>query len=335
VSSEDYYDILGVAKNATEAEIKKAYRAKAKQFHPDRNPGDKTAEANFKKIQEAYDILGNREKRAKYDEFGKAGVGHVEDFNGQKVYTWPGGSKISLDELDELFTAFGGGRRTSGTTGTGFFDQIFGQSAGTSRSRRTRRTAAHRPRRGADIEKTVHLSFDQAVRGASVDIRLVNRNGSGTGQTLSVRIPPNVQPDQRIRLAGKGQPGPSGGPPGDLIIVCHVAPHPWFERHGRDIHLTVPISISEAALGAKVDVPTLDGTVTLSIPPGTSSGAKLRLKERGAREKPGRTGDQIVTIQIVAPKHISAQAKESLQKAHEQLEFDPRAEVPWQGACES
>ena len=327
MAGDDYYDILGVSRKASEDEIKRAYRKAAKQHHPDRNPGDAVAEQRFKKVQEAYDVLGNKEKRSQYDRYGKGGVGRVEDVDGRRVYTWGGGSRISLDELDDLFTAFSGGGEPQGFGGASIFDQLFGQRRG-----RGRRRAAHAPAAtpAPDLEKPISLPFDQAIRGTTVEIALVSGSGGKEErQTLSVKVPPNVRDGQRIRLAGRGRPGRNGGPPGDLFIVCNVSPHSYFRREGRDVYLDVPISITEATLGAKIDVPTLGGTVTVTIPAGTRSGAKLKLRGRGATDASGRTGDQIVIVQIVPPKGLDEPQRQALKHVAETLEYDPRKEAAW------
>jgi DnaJ-class molecular chaperone len=327
MASEDYYDILGVSRNASAEEIRRAYRAAAKKYHPDRNPGDAEAEKKFKQAQEAYNVLGNKQKRSQYDRFGKAGVGHVEDVNGQRVYTWGGGSRINLDELDDLFTAFGGGGRGDGPEGAGIFDQLFGQ-----RGRRGRRRAARRPTsvRGRDVERPISISFEEALHGTTVDVPVAtSAGGRETRETLSVKIPPNVRDGQRIRLAGRGQPGANAGPPGDLLIVCHVRPHRYFRREGRDVYVDVPISITEATLGAKVDVPTLNGMVTVTIPPGIRSGSKLKLRGRGAASGVDGPGDQIVVVQIVPPKELGERQRQALENVAETLEYDPREEAPW------
>lgn len=327
MGSQEYYDILGLSRNASEEEIKRAYRRNAKRYHPDRNPEDKTAEARFKRVQEAYEVLGDKQKRTQYDRFGKAGVGRVVDQNGQRFYTWGGGSNVNLDELDDLFTAFGGaGGQSYG--GAGIFEQIFGKRGqGSGRHRKPPPAAL----RGQDIEHPVNLTFEQAIYGMQIDINLVATDGRGQRkQTLSVKIPPNVHNSQRIRIGGKGNPGRDNGPPGDLFIVCNVKPHPYFGRRGGDILLDVPISITEAALGAKVDVPTLGGLVTITIPPGTTGGTRLRLKGRGVGAANGNpAGDQIVAVQIVAPKNLNHRQRQAVEKLAKELEDDPRSGLGW------
>jgi DnaJ-class molecular chaperone len=320
----DYYDALGVKHNATADEIKKAYRKLAKQYHPDRNKDNPAAEKKFKQVQEAYDVLGDSTKRAQYDQFGRAGVGEFVDTGNQRVYQWGQGSTINVDDLEDLFTAFGGGpggarasRRAS------IFDQFFGNRG---------RTAAPQPppQKGKDHDYPVRLTFEQAVNGASIDIQL--SVGGQRHESITVKIPAGVRDGQRIRLRGKGSPGPRGGPPGDLYIVCHVQPHRYFRREGDDITVEVPLSVTEALLGAKVDVPTLHGTMTVTIPPGTSSGAKLRLKGKGVGGNGRSPGDQFVVVRIVTPRQLNEEQRTVVEALAKTLDENPRATVPWGGA---
>ena len=319
----DYYDILGVNRKASEAEIRSAYRKLAKKYHPDRNRNDKTAEQKFKAVQEAYDILGDKDKRAQYDAYGAAGVGQFVDRGEQRYYRWGDGSTINVEDLGDLFAAFGGGGERGRTAN--IFDQFFGGG------RRRAAAAEQPPARGVDVDRRVRLTFDQAFRGASVEVD-VSANGGGPPrrQTLDVKIPPNVSNGQRIRLRGRGGAGRNGGPPGDLYLICDVQPHPYFRSDGYDIYVEVPISLTEAALGAKVEIPTLQGSVTMTIPPGTSSGAKLRLRGKGlAPGGGGHNGDQFVVIQIVAPKELDEMQRKDFEQLAAKLKDDPRAHVAW------
>ena len=308
---DDYYTTLGVAKSASQDEIKRAYRKLAKQYHPDRNPGDKAAEAKFKEVQEAYEVVGDAQKRQEYDRFGRGGVGRWQDQpHGQRVYTWGGGSQVNLDDLEDLFTAFGG----SGS-GASVFSNFFG--------RRHREPA---PRRGADVEEITSLPFEQAIHGATVEVDIADRAG-GRHETLSVKIPPGVENGKRIRLRGRGHPGENGGPAGDLYLICSVRPHKFFERHGADIHIEVPVSLTEAALGAKVDVPTIDGTMTMTLPAGTSGGTKLRLRGKGVpRGKSGERGDQIAIIRVVAPRNLTPEQRQLFESFAKSTDENPRAD---------
>lgn len=328
MSHEDLYKELGVTKSATEAEVRSAYRKLAKKFHPDRNPGNKQAEEKFKRVQDAYDILGDAKKRQEYDQFGKAGVGQFVNEDGNQYYTWGEGTKVRSDDLEDLFSAFGGGGGGQGRASV--FEQIFGGGRG----RTQRQTRPSPPVKGQNIERPVNLTFEQAIHGTTVELDLVfSTRGGEKRQTLSVKIPPNVSDGQKIRLRGKGGPGQNGGSPGDLFIVCKVGKHNYFRRKGHDIHLDVPISVTEAILGTKVDVPTLQGTITVTIPPGTSSGAKLRLRGKGvpAAGNGSQPGDQYIVVQIAVPKSLDEQGRSTIESCKETLDVNPRENLSWIG----
>ncbi len=321
MSASDYYDILGVGKTATADEIKRAYRRLAKKFHPDRNPGDASAERKFKEVQSAYDVLRDPAKRAQYDRFGPAAAGDWHtDPSGQKVYSWSaGGPEIRFEDMEDLFNAFGGSGRASRAGGNPFAD-LFGHGG------RSRRSVAQ-SQRGQDIERRVNLAFDQAIHGTTLEIDRVEQGGQR--QTLEVRIPPGVEHQQRIRVRGKGNPGARGGPAGDLYLVVSVRPHRYFRRDGKDIYVDVPLTITEASLGAKVDIPTLDGAVSLNIPPGTSGGARLRLAGRGVKPQRGKAGDLYAVIQIAAIKDASEEQERMLRDLAGTLRDNPRDRQDW------
>ncbi len=311
----DFYETLGVTRSATEDEIKRAYRKLAKQYHPDRNPDDAASEAKFKEVQEAHQTLGDPKKRAEYDQFGAAGVGQWQTGpQGQRVYQWAGGSSVGADDLEDLFSAFGGGGQHAS-----IFDQFFGGSGG-------RRSAPPRPQRGRDEEREVSLSFEQAVHGATLTVRL---GGAGGPQELEVKIPPGVSHGQKIRVAGR-IPGRHNSPPGDLLLRCTVRPHAYFTRRGDDIYIDVPVSVEEAVLGAKIEVPSLDGRLTVTLPAGTPSGAKMRLAGHGVRKHGSdQRGDEYVVIRIVPPKTLSDEQRRLFERIREQHAFDPRIGSPW------
>jgi len=274
-------------------------------------------------VQRAYDVLRDPKKREQYDQFGEVGVGEVHtDPRGQRVYEWGGGSSVRVDDLEEILNAFGGmgGGRSP-------FDDIFGQFR--SGRGRVRRGQAAAPAAGAHEEHRVELSFDQAVHGASLNVTL--RSGAnGQSETLTVKIPPGVEDGQKIRLKGRGQPGRHGGRAGDLYLVCSVKPHAWFRRKGADVYVDVPVSMAEAALGAKIEVPTVDGPATVTLPPGTASDAKLRLAGKGIRKGDGGDrGDHYVVIKIVPPKRMDTELQELFGKLQELDPSDPRAQCPW------
>ncbi|MFQ5489476.1 MAG: DnaJ C-terminal domain-containing protein [Phycisphaerae bacterium] len=310
----DYYEVLGVSKSATADQLKRAYRQLAKKYHPDRNPEDASAETKFKEVQTAYEVLKDPQKRAHYDRFGPAAAGDWRtNQTGQKVYTWSeGGPEISYDDLGDLFSAFRG-FGDQGNDGGNPFADLF------RRGGRSRPPAA---RRGQDLERPVNLSFEQAAKGTTVEVDIVD--GRGRRQTLDVKIPAGVEQGQRIRLKGKGQPGQAGGPPGDLYLAVAVRPHPHFRREGKDLFIDVPLTIAEASLGAKVDIPTLDGTVSLTVPPGTGGGARLRLAGRGIGPADGPAGDLYAVVRVAAVKAPNERQRKLLEELADTLQDDLR-----------
>jgi len=286
----DYYATLGVSKDASEAEIKKAYRKLARRYHPDSNPDDPAAEAKFKEINEAYEVLSDAETRKEYDHAREMGY-----FVGG-----PGGASQYV-RVEDLFGGAGGATTIEDLLG-GFGD-LFGAG---SRSRR-RTTRQPRPAKGADLQADLGLTFHEALAGTTKELNV-------GGRTVKVKVPKGVADGAKIRLRGKGAPGRAGGPPGDLYVRVHVGEHPIFARKGkRDLAITVPISYTEAALGAVVEVPTLDGTTKIRIPPGTTSGTTLRVRGKGVETAKG-TGDLLVTVEIDVPKDLTPEERESLER---------------------
>jgi DnaJ-class molecular chaperone len=305
----DYYQVLGVARSATEAEIKRAYRKLAKQFHPDRNKGNPDAEAKFKEVQEAYDVLLDPQKRSQYDQFGHAAPGGGFHPRGDTAWTWTTGGDQPFDfgDLMDMFD-LGGSAGRGRPGGASVFEEFLGRRGG------------HRTRGGepasppADLEQEVTLAFEQAIRGTTLELQLQGGRSRRT-ETISVHIPPGVHDGQRIRIRGKGRPSGSAESAGDLYVVCRVQAHSYFLRHGSDIYLNVPITITEAALGAKIDLPTLDGIRTVTVPPGTASGAKLRLAGLGVpNPQGGGRGDQYAVIKIVPQKRLTDEQRRLLDK---------------------
>jgi len=328
MAKRDFYDILGVSKTASADEIRKAHRKLALKYHPDRNRDNKQAEPRFKEIQEAYDVLGDADKRKKYDQLGHAafesGAGapgggdpfdafrRAQQQSGRGGYTqWRASPGVSVEDFD----------LGSGDMGS-IFEQMFGgRAAGRPSGKGGRRRAE--PPRGQDIEHPITLTFEQAARGITLPLQISRESGV---ETIDVKIPAGVKDGSRIRIRGKGEQ--SGGEPGDIYIITHVTPHAYFRRDGMDIHLDVPISVYEALLGTKVTVPTLDGHLTMTIPAGTSSGAKLRLKGHGI-ERAAEKGDQIVVIKVIVPKGLDEQDREEIEKLAKKHPLNPRADVGW------
>jgi DnaJ-class molecular chaperone len=288
----DLYSQLGVAKGASEADIKKAYRKLAKELHPDRNKGNPAASDRFSKVTQAYDILTDKDKRARYDRgeidddgnprapFGFGGGGGPRPGPGGFGRTPPpdfsGGEEIDLSDLfDGLFGNSGQRRASGGFSGFG------------------RGRAAPPPQKGADVAYRLPVAFEDAATLKEQRVTLAD------GKTVSIKLPPAVAEGTKIRLAGRGQPGPGGN--GDAIVTISIKPHRYFTRDGDNIRLDLPIALDEAVLGAKVKVPTVDGPVMLSVPAGTSSGKVLRLKGKGFTGKGGQRGDQLVTLLVDVP----------------------------------
>ncbi|HXG76291.1 MAG TPA: molecular chaperone DnaJ [Gaiellaceae bacterium] len=352
----DPYEVLGVARTASDAEIKKAYRKLARQYHPDRNPGDEAAEERFKEVQTAYDLLSDPEKRKAYDALGASGP-----------RGFPGGMGVRFEEFD-----------------LGDFGDLFGSMFGGA----GRRAGSRRPARGADLETRVRISFEDSLRGVQVRVpveaetacsvcggtgaqpgtspvvcpqcqgrgvvseaqglfafsqpcprcrgngSIVEKpcrrcQGSGRERTTkrySVRVPAGARTGTRIRLKGKGEAGRHGGPPGDLFVVVEVEPSPLFERRGSDLVLDVPVTFAEAALGATVTIPTPDGPVALKIPAGTESGKLLRVKGRGAPHLKGNgRGDLLARVRVTVPKKLTKAEREALESYRKVSREDPRA----------
>lgn len=304
----DLYKILGVSEGADEATIKKAYRKLAKENHPDATGGDKKKTERFKEITEAYDVLSNKEKRAAYNRLKDAPVrsdGMPEGFDPEMFARTFGGGGVRMGRGGASFGEGG----ASGVDIGDIFATLFGDSMGRNRSAGGAAGAEWgrgRPQssRGADMAGSLDVSFADAALGTR------RRVQAGSGANVEVSIPPGVETGGRLRVAGQGGPAPGkAGTPGDLFLDINVLPDRHLQRSGFDIEVAVPISVSEAALGAKVNVPTVEGPVTVTIPPGSSSGAKLRLRGRGIKRSDGTRGDQICRVEIVVPKGVPDDAE--------------------------
>ena len=333
----DYYAILGVKKTATADEVRKAFRKLARKYHPDVNPGDKKAEERFKEISEANDILSDPKKRKIYDQLGfysdnidpKAAEAYAQSgggaagapFGGFGGYSpGGGGQRVEFD-----FRDFDFGGATQGGRGSSFRD-IFSNIFSGAGAAQEPVTAA-----GTDIEYTVQVPFWEAIRGGEMKLNIQRPSPGGRMATepVSFRIKPGTRDGQRIRLAGKGNPGMRGAPPGDLYMIVRIAEHPVFKREADDIHITLPVFPWEASLGAKVEVPTIDGRTVLRVPPGTQTGQKLRMREKGvpSATRPGVIGDEIVEVRIVIPEVANVEAKELWQKLEKLQPEDPRKDL--------
>ncbi|KFU79746.1 molecular chaperone DnaJ [Amycolatopsis lurida] len=374
----DFYRELGVSSDATADEIKKAYRKLAKENHPDANAGNAEAEKKFKAVSEAYGVLSDTSKRKEYDEarrlFGSGGPGG---------FGFPGAGGGGGFDVGDIFGQ--AGQQQGGFGGLGdILGGLFGRRGGAAGA------TANRPQRGSDVETDVRIDFAEAVKGATLPLRLsspatcstcggngakpgtsprtcatcqgsglVSRSqgafafsepcrdcrGRGTiiddpcpecagegistrTRTLTVRIPPGVADDQRIRLAGQGEPGRGGAQPGDLYVRVHVAPHAVFGRKDLDLTITVPVSFTELALGGTITVPTLEGKVSLKVPQGTASGRVLRVRGKGIAKRDGSQGDLLVTLQAAIPAKLDDKAREALEAYAEAMaDHDPRPEI--------
>lgn len=374
MAKKDYYQILGIKKDAKADEIKKAYRRLARKFHPDVNPNDKAAEERFREVQEAYDILSDEKKRKVYDRFGY----YSDNLDADAPFSAGAGAGTGFDFTGFDFTGSGG---SAGSSFRDIFSDLFGGAT---------RTAPEPPRpmpkRGADIEIPLALSFQEAFKGLTTTITVERSeqcprcqgagdtggpvvacptckgsgqvlrssgrlqfsqdcpdcagtgrrrtpcslcNGKGTipkTEQVKVRIPAGVDTGSRVRVPKKGHGGRLGAEPGDLYIVTNVGKHPFFTRKGDNIYVTIPITVPEAALGAKIEVPTVEGKAQLRIPPGTESGQKFRLRERGfpSLRNPELRGDQFVEVKITLPKIISEETKELLRQFEKLNSENPR-----------
>ncbi|MGD0526519.1 MAG: J domain-containing protein [Polyangiaceae bacterium] len=322
--ADDLYSVLGVAKGADADAIKKAYRKLAGKLHPDKNPGNKKAEETFKKVNHAYDVLGDAKKRKLYDEFGEDGL--REGFDPERVRNYrdwsarqgggrsgggmpggfPGGQTV---DLEDLFSQAGQG-------GGGGFGDLFGDMM--NRSRRQRG-----PVKGPDLESEVTIDFASAVRGATLEL---HPQGTGGGP-VTVRIPAGADEGSRVRIPGQGGASPSGGAKGDLVLTIHVTPHPHFRREGDDLHLDLPLTLGEAYHGARIKVPTLDGAVTLKVPEHTQSGGVLRLRGKGVSKKGRPAGDLYVHFLVQVPTDASPEVAKLIDELATHQPADPRADI--------
>jgi curved DNA-binding protein len=305
----DLYEILGVKKDATDAEIRKAFLGLAKKYHPDVNPGDKEAEVKFKELSFAHEVLKDKKKRAQYDQM-RAASGRGP-FRPGGTGSWseaPSSGGFSYD----AFSDFGLGD---------LFQEIFGGAARGRPGAGGRRGNSPFSQRGTDREAKTQISFIEAARGGERTLDFSD------GRRISVKIPAGVESGSKIKLSGQGDPGAGGAPHGDLILVLEVAPHPYFRREGLDVVLSLPITFAEAVLGGEVEVPTLDGKVVMKIPGGVSSGQRLKLRGKGIVKSQGAvTGDQVLELQIRVPKTPTTEYLEAAEKLKASA-YNPRSEL--------
>lgn len=330
----DYYKVMGVNKSSTAKEIKQAYRRLAKKYHPDVNPGNKEAEQNFKDVNEAYEVLGDEEKRKKYDELGSNWKQYEQ---WQQAGGQPGGQPFDWSQYG--FTPGGGGGAHSGYRTmteeemqglfgdsdpfSGFYHTFFGgHGPGT---RRQYRTAA-RPRRGQDVEQPVEVSLEEAFAGTTRILQMTD--SSGQPRRLEAKIPPGVQDGSRVRMAGQGMPGGGGGPSGDLYLTIQVSYNPFFERKGDDLYIKLNVPLTTVVLGGEVEVPTLKSIVMLKIPPETQNGKSFRLKGRGMPRlgNPHQSGDLYAEVKVILPQKLSDKERnlfEELAKLYPADKYKP------------
>lgn len=330
--SDDYYKVLGINRNASASEIQKAYRDAARKYHPDMNPDDKTAKEKFQKVQQAYDVLNDPEKRELYDRYGSSfeTMGAGGPGAGQQWRSYPGGagsgSAQGFEDFDfsQIF-----GDRYSPESAAGFED-IFrqfsggGAAAGAGAGPRSRRRG--RKTKGADLTHEVTVPFRSAISGGEITLSV--KRPDGHAETITAKIPAGIEDGKQIRLRGQGEQV-TGGTPGDLLITVRVSPHPLFSRQGNNLEVKLPVTLSEAAAGAKIDLPTPHGTITLKIPAGTSSGKRLRVKGHGVRPKSGEPGDLFATVEIMLPQDLTTEEQTWLAQLAEKHPLNPRADLSW------
>lgn len=322
--AQDYYKLLEVSRTASAEEIQKAYRRLARKYHPDLNPEDKSAQQKFKDIQHAYDVLNDPAKREMYDQLGpdfhRYGSG---PFAGAGPQGYGGSYGPGQPDFEQMFGRGAGGRagQQGGGFGFGGIDELLKQFTGGGGwgSGRGRDASAQPATPGTELRTELAIPFNTAVLGGEAGLKLVR---GGKEETIQLKIPPGVTSGKKMRLRGQGNPGSHGGPNGDLIVLLHVAPHPHFKRNGNNLELSLPVTLKEAVFGSTVDIPTPSGRVSLKIPPGSSSGRRLRVKGQGVLSSSGAPGDLYVEVQIKLPEQLMDKGKhpEALLRAVEELE---------------
>jgi len=310
----DPYQILGVAKDAPQADVKKAFRKLAKQHHPDQNPDDPKAQAKFAEVNSAYEILGDEKKRGAFDRGEIDAEGKPRGFEGFRGARGPGGGGNPHYEFN-----FGGGAPFDAAD---IFSDLFGMGKRGARGAGAGSGAHGRAQPGADVTLETHVSLETALRGGKARVL------TPAGKTLEVNVPAGVEEGKQIRLRGQGQPGPGGGPAGDALVTVHIQKHPHFRLDGRDLRLDLPVTLYEAVLGGKVEAPTLGGKVELTLPPKSNSGKTLRLRGKGLPASGGHAaGDLLITLRITLPDGDWAELEEAAKRMKAKQPYDPRVEL--------
>lgn len=319
--AEDYYKTLGVKRDASQADVQKAYRDLARKHHPDLHPDDKNAKKKFQEVQAAFDVLNDPQKRELYDRYGSSFEQMASGGGPRRGGARGAGQGAGPEDFD--FSQFFGER--FGAEGPGGFADVFSQftRAGGGGRARASRTAKQR---GEDLRHELEVPFLTALNGGQVEIAL--QHGDGRAENLAVKIPAGIDEGQTIRLRGKGGPSPTASQAGDLLITIHVGSHPLYQRAGKNLLVKLPVTLAEAALGAKVDVPLASGKkISLRIPPGTSSGKKLRIKGQGVSPAKGEPGDLLAEVQIVIPPQLDEESQSLVRRFDERNPLDPRRDL--------
>ncbi len=323
--AEDYYKTLGVRRDASSAEIQKAYRDLARKYHPDLNPDDKKAKEKFQKVQAAFDVLNDQSKRELYDRYGSS----FEAYSQGSPRGGPQGRRQAAPGFEEIdLGEFFGDKYGGGGDPAAVYGDLFGQfrRAGAAPKRGRRGQAAEAPR-SADMVQQLEIPFQTAVLGGEVELSVPR--STGQIDRIQVKIPPGITEGAKKRLRGQAEAA-DGGSPGDILLTIHVAPHPYFQRRrGNNLEVHVPVTLAEAVFGAKVDVPTPRGTITLRIPPRTSSGTKLRIKGHGIKPKEGSAGDLFASVEIVLPDPIDEAMLDAIKRIDAEQKQNPRGQLRW------